>query len=499
MLDIVLIVFHYSVVMLALWVAASQIRGRLSTTPDVALAYAIIGLALVGLLMFWISFLSLWAGWLFKAAVLVGLLAGLVLSLRDRDPDDIALAIPIATMAFGLVFLVLAVLGSDPALANHPLTTRIANAWGFTRPGDNVIPFEFAEAIQAARIPSPLHGDWLSSDRPPLQSGMFLVFEIVPMRSNSVYQGLATAFQCLCLPACWALIRSRGGSFTAALAGTILLALSPFFIQNSVYVWPKFLAAALLCSSAQIYLRRDRFGGHILLPHAMGGAAVALAMLAHGASAFAILGFGLAVLITRRAGGLRSVAVAAVTAGALYAPWIAYQQFFDPPGNRLAKWHLAGVIDIDDRSTEGTLLDEYGRLTLESWTDARVKNADRIFKLPPSVFGTAEFTKQNMRGDAFFNFPMALGALTLAMLTVPLFFLLKGSGPLIGVFVFERVAWILLLFEGGSTLPHHGSYLAWPLLSAIGVLAIDRFDGIKLPIFVIMCLMQAILGVYLYA
>ena len=31
------------------------------------------------------------------------------------------------------------------------------------------------------------------------------------------------------------------------------------------------------------------------------------------------------------------------------APWSAYQKYGDPPGNRLVKWLLGGVVDIDDR------------------------------------------------------------------------------------------------------------------------------------------------------
>ena len=37
----------------------------------------------------------------------------------------------------------------------------------------------------------------------------------------------------------------------------------------------------------------------------------------------------------------------------------AYQRYDDPPGDRLIKWHLAGVSEIDDRGSLETIVDSY--------------------------------------------------------------------------------------------------------------------------------------------
>ena len=42
------------------------------------------------------------------------------------------------------------------------------------------------------------------------------------------------------------------------------------------------------------------------------------------------------------------------------APWSAYQKYGDPPGNRLTKWTLAGVVEVDDRGTAEAIFDSYG-------------------------------------------------------------------------------------------------------------------------------------------
>ena len=40
----------------------------------------------------------------------------------------------------------------------------------------------------------------------------------------------------------------------------------------------------------------------------------------------------------------------------MYSPWLAYQRFYDPPGDRLLKLHLGGQETIDSRSTLDTVV-----------------------------------------------------------------------------------------------------------------------------------------------
>ena len=51
----------------------------------------------------------------------------------------------------------------------------------------------------------------------------------------------------------------------------------------------------------------------------------------------------------------------------LYAPWMIYQNVFDPPANRLLKWHFAGVVEVDARSFGTALRDAYGALSWDAY------------------------------------------------------------------------------------------------------------------------------------
>jgi hypothetical protein len=77
--------------------------------------------------------------------------------------------------------------------------------------------------------------------------------------------------------------------------------------------------------------------------------------------AFSLLGLLPLLLIAklrrRQMGG--ACLAAALGFGVVISPWLAYQKFYEPPGNRLLKWHLAGVIAPDNRSFPAALVDSY--------------------------------------------------------------------------------------------------------------------------------------------
>jgi hypothetical protein len=67
-------------------------------------------------------------------------------------------------------------------------------------------------------------------------------------------------------------------------------------------------------------------------------------------------------MVAPGAGGwrVRRLALVGVTALLLLLPWALYQAFYDPPGNRLIKMHLAGVERADDeRSSLQAIRDAY--------------------------------------------------------------------------------------------------------------------------------------------
>jgi hypothetical protein len=58
----------------------------------------------------------------------------------------------------------------------------------------------------------------------------------------------------------------------------------------------------------------------------------------------------------------------------LALPWSAYQRLYDPPGNRLLKYHLAGAHALDPRSLWQTLVDSYGQIGWRGAIDRRMSN-----------------------------------------------------------------------------------------------------------------------------
>src|SRR6185295_10615381 len=77
--------------------------------------------------------------------------------------------------------------------------------------------------------------------------------------------------------------------------------------------------------------------------HLLAGAIFAgLAWLSHGGAAFSLIAVAPWVLWRVFRGEGRAWLAAAAVFLLLAVPWFAYQRFYDPPGDRLLKWHLGG-------------------------------------------------------------------------------------------------------------------------------------------------------------
>jgi hypothetical protein len=234
---------------------------------------------------------------------------------------------------------------------------------------DNVIPRLFADRIAGGGSMRPLLlGDWHTSDRPPLQTGIVLLQYPLYGNRDLGYQLLGTIAQVSWVVALWALLRARGFGHSRILAVVLIVAATGFMFFSNIYVWPKLLAASLcLCALANLVSRHRADRRPIAGVYA--GVAVAMAMLAHGGTVFSVLalvpfGFGLLQPRFRRA-----LLIGGAVALGLYLPWVLYQHYVDPPGDRLIKWHLAGIIPVDPRSASRAVLDQYAfvLLSLAAW------------------------------------------------------------------------------------------------------------------------------------
>ena len=209
-----------------------------------------------------------------------------------------------------------------------------------------------------------MEGQWLFSDRPPLETGFALLqWPLWGVHTQLGYQLLATGLQVSWLPALWTVLRVRGLGAGRVTTVVLMTAATGAVFFNTIYVWPKMLAGSLAVAALAILASRDRddrWAGAGILAAAL----ATLSMLAHGGTAFALIALAPFVYLERRRITARSVTVCAAAAAALYLPWTLFQHFVDPPGNRLTKWMLAGVIPVTREGVLGTIAHQYLSLSL---------------------------------------------------------------------------------------------------------------------------------------
>ena len=470
-----------------LW-AASRGEDRLPVLLGVGLAAG----GLVAILAFWAYYWEPVLGESFSYLVALGSCVAIGWCLYERNFDRGllgGLALPLALWALGSAFLVF--LGFVHGGADSSISTSGIRFFG-RLPSDNDIPRFFAEWFyeNGHRGDPPVYpGEWLSSDRPPLQTGYVLSQR--PLGTGSAelhYQVLGVILQQLWIIGLWAfLLAARVGRMTRALAmGTVLV--SGLALVNGFYVWPKLLPAALLLAAAALVLTPlwEELRGK-LWAAALFAALCGLAMLAHGASIFGVIPL-LTIAAFRGMPGRRWLGVAALVGIVLMAPWSAYQKYGDPPGNRLLKWQIGGVVEVDDRGTLEAITDTYGEIGLDGAIDYKVENFETMaggkeaYDSLRSGLDSGSLTEivKSIRSVNFLFLLPSLGLLLLAPFAMLAawrrgrreepewrFALFCFAGFAIGA-----VAWGLLILggEAAKTTIHVGSYLI-PILGICGCVA----------------------------
>ena len=472
--------------------AACTLAVRRDVRGDTMLvAVGLLSIAAVGYVCFWLYFV--WPP-LGRAAAIVCVVASATIStwnLSRASSHDVRARItrlgrPAALTASAAVFVVC--LGFLYGGWDTPLTTA-GQRFSMQLPWDNGLPFFFAEGLDHGQVPHPMAGDWLSSDRPPLQTGIVLAHYPLSGHSKEVhYQIASVILQCLWILPMWALLGDLAigpGAMALVFSAAIF---SGFNAVNSFFVWPKLLPVAFLIALAGLLIG-PQFPMSMRRPVLTGGVAgllVAAAMLSHGGSIFALIGFAVTMILMRRI-PCRRFFIAAFLAGvATYGPWMAYQRFVDPPGDRLLKWHLAGVINVDARSLGQTLHDSYDALTPTAIAEHKMANVKVVFGDPVLYFGSvwrmlsgyvagalsddgvaATDAAARVRDQTFFNFFPNLGMLTagLIALAIPVRDpYRKAAAWLWGCIGITLLTWCLMIFGPGTTVIHAGSY--FPVLLA---------------------------------
>lgn len=332
---------------------------------SVLLAIALAASGAAAMLTFWIYYLLPWAGELCAYSVFFGSVAliawawGGVSTHRDLLRR---LAVPLGLWILGTFFMVFfGFLHGGGFAAVETASFRFS-----TNPSqmasDSFIPLFFSDWMFSGHPGSPpiFEPEWLFSDRPPLQIAYVLTQRPFGWDAETLhYEVLGIVLQQLWIVGLWALLtaarvaaRTRALVMVAALVGDVAIA-------NSFYVWPKLLGAAfVLAALALLAVPRERALREqpwlVVLLAVLAG----LALLAHGTSVFGLVPLA-AIALWQGLPHWRWLAAGAAVLLVLLVPWMAYQQYGNPPGNRLLKWHIAGVMEIDERGTVETIVDEY--------------------------------------------------------------------------------------------------------------------------------------------
>lgn len=437
--------------------------------------YGLVSFGVVSLCAFWIYYFNRNAGLCFafvtESAIVLSFGKNFFFGDHRTDYRRLnALLLPATSLA-----AVILIAGLYPFIAGWGDLVMPAKRW-LDLPGDNMIPKVFADQIWDRAIRKPMFGDWLSSDRPPLQTGAYLLFKALAPSTAGIYQVISTWLQCTVLIPLIPIMASLGLRRSSLFLAILAMSICGSILVNGLFVWPKLWAAAFtFVYYAALFpaegLDLDRRARGILA-----GSALALAMLSHGGAFFALLGISAWFVFSRRGEAMRMLASSAFPlAFVLYLPWILYQKLLDPPGDRLLKWHFAGVVELDNRTLADALRSAYSNLTLNRWLGERWEHINTIasgFSAFPREFliyvsgllhGSPNPATIVANSFYFLNYSLWVFWIpTILLATIYLIFVRRETPTplwaLTGCLLTGLLVWIALQFMPTHTVLHVGGY-----------------------------------------
>jgi hypothetical protein len=465
--------------------------------------------ATLGYFLFFLFRISLTAARVLSVGVFVtGALVLLLMTINAARTESIRKVIPAALRSwhrhqlFGDLVLTFAsallVMMSMILYGRYNAPIELARArWVPFLPMDNALPQLHAWRIENRSLGEPLIAEWMSSDRPPLQTGVHLMTWFVPGRGDSRgYQLVSTLLQASVLASLRSFLLGCSFSRRTSAWTTLGVAFTGTFVVNTGYVWPKLIAGAFTISTLTVLLRWWKNPSVISL--ALAGWFASLALLSHGGAMFMFLPLVVfAVLVgpkvwlrLRAAGALRSVVSAGGIGIGMLAPWSVYTRIVAPPGNRLMKWHLAGAIEVDNRSTWQSLLDAYSSTPRETLLRYKWENVLVLFdpkRLIGDVFGFVGTAGDRalIRETDFYRVLNPVTAVLPVLVVAAIVGLRRQRSEWAGAWrpialltallVGTVALWCLLMFLPKATVPFTGSSAMMILLLVVPVLVADHW------------------------
>jgi hypothetical protein len=453
----------------ALWLHNRKTFSTLYVVPVAVIASAVVSYG-----AFWAYLLGNGLGQAYTAVAGIASLLLLVRGLRSKPIHlmlrQLDVAVPLLLwLSVSLLYLGIT-FGCSTA---RPVTQsdQSCHVHGITF--DNLLPQIFADNVYE-RHPKQLIGDWQGSARPPLQSGAVLLqapLTLSPLTGITGYQVLATLLQTLWIPAAWVLgrrLKLSGGQLAAML---LFLTCTGFFFFNSVFTWPKLLAASLtIFAFALLFFEKPS-----RVRWALAGAGLGCAFLAHGGVVFTLIPMAALLVwrhVRKRPGLLATVAAVFIL---LALPWMLYQKVYDPPGDRLLKWHVGGVVAVDKRPALQLIADSYEKAGPGGVLHNKASNVRTVFgDIPPEGLLYGQGVLAEVRDGEFRYVLFSLGLLNagwIILLAPGLRRRLKQTSLdgeylqlMLGVALASLLTWALMLFGPDITVVHQGSYATMMLL-----------------------------------
>jgi hypothetical protein len=165
----------------------------------------------------------------------------------------------------------------------------------------------------------------------------------------------------------------------------------------------------------------------------------------------------------------------------LAGPWLAYQRFYQPPGDRLMKMHLAGVDDPGDtRSVLATIVDQYKAVGVRAAFRARIENVKSVLGVGAGVLNWHPFDAQAIRewrDNEFFSLRCALTVAALFAIVIVTLMIqarMSRAAPMdrrrVHALLWSLLTvgvWAAFMFVPGAAVVHQGSLAAVVALFAL--------------------------------